>query len=72
MQFEDVTGTPRPRADIEAALKCIMSEMIKNPMAMSKSGEPLMIHYIVIKDALQELLALRELVERAKAAAKER
>lgn len=70
MDFEDVTGQPRSREDIEAALKCVLSEMIKNPMAMSKTGEPLMIHYIVIKDALQELLALREVISRARTAAR--
>lgn len=52
MEFEDVSGTPRPVRDIEAALKCIESEMFKNPMAMSKTGEPLLIHYTVIRDVL--------------------
>ena len=71
MEFEDVTGTPRPQRDIEAALYCIKTEMVKNPMAMSKSGEPLMIHYIVIKDAIEGQVEVRDLVERARAAAAE-
>jgi len=56
MEFKDVTGTPRPARDIEAALRCIESEMLKNPMAMSKTGEPLLIHYTVIRDVLREAL----------------
>jgi len=59
VEFEDVSGTPRPEADIRAAIRCVMSEMVKNPMAMSKDGEPLLMHYIVIREALQELLELR-------------
>jgi hypothetical protein len=59
MEFEDVTGTPRPTRDIEAALKCIESEMIRNPMAMSKTGEPLLIHYTVIRDVLKATLQER-------------
>jgi hypothetical protein len=59
MEFNDVTGTPRPTRDIEAALRCIESEMIKNPMAMSKTGEPLLIHYTVIRDVLIEVLSKR-------------
>ncbi len=52
MDEEDVTGTPRPPRDIEAALRCIESEMIHNPLAMSREGEPLLIHYTVIRDVL--------------------
>jgi hypothetical protein len=61
MTFKDVTGTPRPTRDIEAALRCIESEMTKNPMAMSKTGEPLLIHYTVIRDVLREALKERGL-----------
>lgn len=42
--------------DIEAALRCIENEMLKNPMGMSKSGEPLLIHYTVIRDVLKDAL----------------
>jgi hypothetical protein len=58
MEFKDVTGTPRPPRDIEAALRCIESEMVKNPLAMSKTVEPLLIHYTVIRDVL--IAALKE------------
>lgn len=59
MEYEDMTGTPRPVRDIEAALRCIENEMLKNPMAMSKTGEPLLIHYTVIRDVLKETLERR-------------
>jgi len=61
MEFKDVTGTPRPTRDIEAALRCIESEMVKNPLAMSKTGEPLLIHYMVIRDVLIATLKERVL-----------
>jgi hypothetical protein len=60
---EDVSGQPRRREDIEAALKCITREIVQNPLAMSKGGEPLVMHYLVIKDALQELLVKRQRLE---------
>lgn len=57
--FTDVTGQPRPRADVLAALRCVEEEMVINPMAMSAKSGPLLLHYNVIRDALRELLALR-------------
>lgn len=55
----DVTGTPRRLEDVLAALQCVEQEMVRNPMAMSSQGEPLLLHYSVIRDALRELLAHR-------------
>lgn len=59
MDAEDVTGTPRRSEDIAAALNCIRKEIVQNPIGMSKGGEPLVLHYIVIIDALAELLERR-------------
>jgi hypothetical protein len=55
----DVTAKPRPKRDIELAIECFRSEVVKNPMAMSKDGQPLIMHYLVACDAMRELLALR-------------
>ena len=55
----DESIKPRPRVDIEAALACITREVMTNPMARAKNDEMLVIHYIVIRDALRELLSLR-------------
>jgi len=55
----DVSGTPRPLDQIEGASRCLQSEVVKNPLAMSKDGEPLSIHYIVVVDAMRELVRLR-------------
>jgi len=60
MKFEDVTGTPRPHEDVMAALKCIEEETVLNPTAMSKKSGPLVLHYMVIRDCLRELLLRRE------------
>jgi len=57
--MEDATGQPRRTRDIEAALACITREMAQHPMALAKNGEPLMIHYIVIREVLREYLAGR-------------
>jgi hypothetical protein len=54
--MKDMTGTPRSTSDIEAAIE---SEMIRNPMAMSKMGEPLLLHYMVIRDVLKAVLKER-------------
>lgn len=61
--MEDATGRPRPTRDIEAALACISNEIVKNPMALSKDGQPLMMHYIVIREVLSEYLAGRARTE---------
>lgn len=52
VEFEDANGRPRPNEDLVAAVKCLETEMVKNPMAMAKNGEPLLIHYVVIRDVL--------------------
>lgn len=65
MEFVDESGKPRPLEQIEAALHCIESEIVRNPLAMSKSGESLLMHYIVIREALRELLQRRALLNRA-------
>ena len=54
--MEDARGKPRPREDYQAALDCISSEIVRNPMAMAKDGQPLMIHYIVMIELLKERL----------------
>ena len=54
-----MTGTPRSRADIKAAFDCLSSEIVRNPLAMSKDGQPLAMHYIVVRDALSELMQRR-------------
>ena len=61
MEFKDVTGTPRPHADVLAALQCIEQEMVLNPTAMSVKSGPLLLHYSVIRDCLRELLLRREM-----------
>lgn len=61
MKLEDVTGTPRPHADVLAALKCIEEEMVAHPTAMSAKSGPLLLHYSVIRDCLRELLVRREM-----------
>lgn len=55
--MEDVTGTPRPERDVEAALKFVEREMIHNPMARASDGTPVLIHYTVIRDVLRDYLA---------------
>ena len=58
--MKDVTGTPRPSRDIVAALRCLQNEIVKNPMALAKNGEPLLLHYTVICDVLRAELVNRE------------
>lgn len=57
IEEEEHTGRPRPREDVEAALACITREIVTNPLVMSKTGEPLVIHYLVIREILQAYLA---------------
>ena len=74
VDFKDMSGTPRSERDIEEALACISGEMIRNPMALSKAGGPLLLHYVVIRDVLREALALRisiRYLEKAKSELKE-
>jgi hypothetical protein len=67
IDMEDTTGTPRPERDIEEALKYVTKQMVIDPMAMSKDGVPRIIHYVVIREALQEVLAVRKLLAAARA-----
>jgi hypothetical protein len=67
MEFEDVTGTPRPERDILEALRFAEAEMITNPARMgAKNTGSALIHYVTIRDALKELLILRELLNSRK------
>jgi len=59
----DNTGKPRPKEDIEAALKALTTEVVRNPMAILKDGSPALMHYIVVIDAMRELLILRGAAE---------
>ena len=63
VEFEDVSGQPRPIRDIEEALAAITKEVVTNHMGRFKDGTPVVLHYIVIVDALRELIALRKLIQ---------
>ncbi len=57
LDMEDHTGRPRPREEVEAALRCIEREIVERPMGLSSNGEPLLMHYIVIREILMGYLA---------------
>lgn len=57
-EFVDMTGKPRARHDVEAALRFIEHEMVHNPMARASDGTPVLIHYMTIRDALRAYLAV--------------
>jgi len=59
MEIEDVTGTPRPDRDVVEAMRFVTEQVVREPMAMTKTGVPYTIHFMVIKDALLELLERR-------------
>lgn len=60
MEMKDVTGTPRPVEDIEAALKFTEAEMLTNPMRMgARDTGPAMMHLAVIRDVLRDELRRR-------------
>ena len=59
LENKGVGGEPRPVNDIEAALQAVKTWMIKDPLAIGPDGRPKVIHLIVIKDALEELLEIR-------------
>ena len=63
----DVTGTPRPDRDIEAAHQAVTLWIVKEPTAKGPDGMPRVFHLIVIRDALAELLALRKKIDSRKA-----
>ncbi len=58
---EDTSGRPRPADEIEAALLWVKKRIIR-PDFKDPEG---VIHSITIKDALEELLGLRELIRKA-------
>lgn len=51
--FEDRSGTPRSRQDIEAALQAVRERLVKGPY------DGFTIHLPVIKDALEAELRMR-------------
>jgi hypothetical protein len=55
MEFEDVTGRPRPRRDVEA-VRFIEADMLRNPTRTLDGHGPALIHYSVIRDVLIEAL----------------
>lgn len=55
--FVDATGKPRPQDQVEAALLWVKKRIIR-PDLKDPEG---VIHCVTIKDALEELLALRRL-----------
>lgn len=62
-EFKDITGQLRSRRDVEDALAFVTREMVLNPLAMSKEGTPVLLHYIVIRDVLRTYLAAISTVE---------
>lgn len=59
VEFVDVSGKPRPDQDLEDALQAVKVWIVREPTAMGPDGVPRVIHLIVIKDALEELLTIR-------------
>ena len=60
MKVEDVTWTPRPTRDIEAALRFVEAEMVTSPTRMGpKDTGPALMHYMVIRDVLRAELKSR-------------
>jgi len=45
--------------DVKAALNCIEREIVERPLGLSSRGEPLLMHYIVIREILLAYLAPR-------------
>lgn len=57
--MEDVTGKPRPKGDLEAALRFVEAEMLASPMRMgAKDTGPAVMHYMVIREVLQAVIAV--------------
>lgn len=58
IEMEDVTGRPRPLADLERALRFVEAEIVCNPMRIGpKDTGPVLLHYMVIRDALRVVIA---------------
>ena len=56
--FVDTTNKPRSIEEFEEALKAIQKEFL------GRSVSPLLIHYVVIIDALRELIHIRKTIEK--------
>jgi hypothetical protein len=65
-EMKDLSGTPRSELEVRAALKAVEQEIVRNPMAKSSDGMPMLFHYLTIRDTLKEALALRELIRIAR------
>jgi hypothetical protein len=61
IEFNDTSGQPRSRRDIEEALQACKEKLIRGPI------EPFQIHLTTIIVVLKEALRVRELVEQKKA-----
>ena len=67
IEFIDVSNAPRSMRDLEDALNTIQTEIVRgNPGAVLKDGTPAVMCYIVVSDALRELIALRNLIAKLK------
>ena len=62
VDFVDASGRSRPSEDLEAALVWVKKKIIRADL---KDPEGV-IHCVAIKDALEELLAIRGVIEKAK------
>ncbi len=61
IEFKDVSGQARPLRDLEEALDAVQMEMVRGDhSAMFKNGMPAIMIYVVIADALKELIAIRK------------
>lgn len=60
IEFEDQSGKPRDVAQIEEALAVIRREVVTNFLAKAKDGTPLIPHYIVIIEALRDVISIRK------------
>jgi len=50
----DKSGTPRPRADVEAALQAVKQRIVKGPF------DVFTMHLVVVKDVLEAELRARD------------
>jgi hypothetical protein len=58
MDFVDMSGRPRPEAEIEQALHWVKKKIVRADFSDPEG----IINCVTIKDALTELLALRQFV----------
>ncbi|KKN52376.1 hypothetical protein LCGC14_0612930 [marine sediment metagenome] len=59
IEVKDITGEPRSKEDLLAALVIVKKEIIKADF----SNPLLFLQFPIIKDALEELLLLRKVIE---------